>query len=328
MRALRRRVFEILETGRPDDRASVRCDVFLVTLILLNVLATILESVREIGGPLRRFFSDFELLSVAIFSVEYLLRSWSCVESGDPRYRHSLRGRVRHAFSFSAVVDLVAVLPFYLSTVVPIDLRFLRVLRLLRIFKLSHYFSALDILLEAVRTERRAFGAAFFLLTLGTLFAASGIYLFEHETQPVAFGSIPAAMWWAVATLTTVGYGDVTPVTVGGKIFGASITILGIGMVALPTGILASGFNEELRRRRSRYDAAVRDALEDGVIDADERVALERVRHDLGLTEESVASAGDALRSRTAPAPRPAPECLAALEKCPHCGESLEADVL
>jgi voltage-gated potassium channel len=236
------------------------------------------------------------------------------VEHEEARFRHPVFGRLRYVFSLIALVDLLAVLPYYLAAIVPIDLRFLRVLRILRILKLSHYFAALDVLLEVARKERNAFGAAFFLLALGTLFASSGIYLCEHEIQPVAFGSIPAAMWWAVATLTTVGYGDVTPVTVAGKVFGASITVMGIGMVALPTGILASGFSEELRRRQQRYGAEMRSALADGVLDGFEREHLERLRRELGLSEEEVAGLGEERRDFSSQPPR----------KCPHCGEAVE----
>ncbi len=312
-RSHRRRIFELLGASSSHDRFGYRFDLVLITLIVLNVLATILESVPAIGTPFRGFFEGFELFSVAVFSAEYVLRIWCCVEDEDPRFRRPLLGRLRYACSLMALVDLLAVLPFYLAAVLPIDLRFLRVLRLLRILKLSHYFSALDILLEVLRKERNAFGAAFFLLALGTLFASSGIYLVEHEAQPVAFGSIPAAMWWAVATLTTVGYGDVTPVTAAGKVFGASITVMGIGMVALPTGILASGFSEELRRRQQLYDAQMRVALEDGVIDGIERAQLERLRRRLGLSEEEVAGlAGERRRRPLEP------------RKCPRCGEELE----
>lgn len=310
----RRRIFEILEAARPGDRPSARCDLFLIALISLNVLATVLESVPAFGVPHGRFFHGFELLSVAIFSGEYLLRLWSCVESRDPRFRSPVRGRLRYATSWMALIDLLAVLPFYLAAIVPMDLRFLRVLRVLRIFKLSHYFSALDVLLEVVRKERHAFGAAFLLLAIGSLFAASGIYLVEHRSQPEAFGSIPAAMWWAVVTLTTVGYGDVTPVTTLGKLFGATITVMGIGMVALPTGILASGFSEELRRRQRIYGAEMRSALADGILDADEEAHLEALRRKLGLSEEEVEGLGDE-RRRAAASSRD--------DKCPHCGEGL-----
>lgn len=188
MHPIRRRTFELLDGRRFEDRESRRCDYFLIGLISLNVLATVLESVDSIGTPLRGFFRSFEIFSVSIFSAEYLARLWTCVESDDERYRHPFFGRLRYAVSVMALIDLLAVLPAYLAAFMQLDLRFLRVLRILRIFKLSHFFSALNILLEVVRVERHAFGASFFLLTIGMLFASSGIYLFEHEAQPTRHG--------------------------------------------------------------------------------------------------------------------------------------------
>jgi len=313
----RRRCHQVLEAARSDDGASRRCDAFLITLIAANVAATLVASLPSIGDGLRHALDAFETFSVTIFTGEYALRVWSVVEGADPRFQHPVLGRLRWIASPVALVDLLAILPFFLAVLGTADLRFLRVLRILRILKLSHYFSALDVLLEVVRIERQVFGAALFLLVIGLLFAASGIHLFEHEVQPVAFGSIPAAMWWAVATLTTVGYGDVTPVTAGGKVFGACITVLGVGMVALPTGILASGFAAELRRRRRTYATELRRALSDGVLDETERLHLDALRADLGLQHEDVAEddadAATAEHRRRASAP-PA---------CPHCGGAL-----
>ena len=318
MRITRRRIYELLSAAKPGDGTSLVCDQFLIALIALNVVATVLESVPSLGVPFRGFFYAFELFSVAIFSVEYVARLWCAVESPEERFRRPVRGRLRYSVSAIALIDLLAILPFYAAAFFPFDLRFLRVLRILRIFKLSHYFSALDVLLEVVRVERNAFGAAFFLLLVGMLFAASGIYLFEHEVQPVAFGSIPAATWWALVTLTTVGYGDVTPVTVAGKVFGAWITVMGIGMVALPSGILASGFSQEIARRKRVYGGKLHRALEDGVIDDRERAELESLRRSLGLAEEDVAGMTTPRRRRGTDA--------APLHKCPHCGESLVPD--
>lgn len=314
MRSFRHRVFELLEAGQDHDTASLRCDLFLMTLISISVLAAVFESVPSIGSGYRSTFHGFEILCVAIFSFEYVVRLWCCVESSDPRFQHPILGRLRYARTGMALVDLFAILPFYAAAFVSIDLRFLRVLRILRILKLSHYFAALSILLDIVRTERHAFGAAFFLLTIGMLVASSGIYVFEHEQQPVAFGSIPAAMWWAVATLTTVGYGDVTPVTVAGKVFGASVTVMGIGMVALPAGILASGFNQAIARRKQTYGARYADAMADGILDASEQADLDVLRQDLGLSEEDVRRPCEALPVAVS----------ARWEKCPHCGESLD----
>lgn len=308
MAGLRKRTQELLEQGRQDDPASRHVDLILITLIALNVLSTILESVREIEIVFGEFFGTFERISVAIFTAEYVLRMWSCVDGSDPRFSDPVKGRLRYAVSPMALIDLLAVAPFFLAAFVSVDLRFLRVLRILRILKLSHYFSVLNVLLDALREERKAFGAALFLMTIAVLFAASGIYLVEHEAQPAAFSSIPSAMWWSVVTLTTVGYGDVSPVTPAGKFFGAAISVLGVGMVALPTAILAHGFTRELRRREATYRAEVDVALEDGVIDPVEWTHLERLRKELGLDEEDV----DARDPRAV---------LGA--SCPHCGKDL-----
>jgi len=290
--ALRNRLFQMLESSLPEDRASQLVDGALILLILLNLVAIMLESVPSLHDRWHPQFHAFETFSVAVFSIEYLLRVWSSVEHPEHVGRGALVARLRYMLTPMALVDLLAILPFYLSFLFILDLRFMRAVRLLRIFKLTRYFSALGVLLEVLREESRTFGAALFVLLVIMMMASAGIYLFEHQAQPQAFGSIPAAMWWAMATLTTVGYGDVTPITVGGKIFGACITIVGIGMVALPAGILASGFADHLHARKAHYSDRVRDALRDGVISDDEHRELEAVRQQLAL------SRGDAERIR------------------------------
>lgn len=249
MQRLRKRTYQILDIAEPGDRISNIADVALVWLIVLNILAVILESVGSISDRFSSLFNYFELLSVAVFTVEYFLRAWSVVESSEIRFQHPIRGRIRYFISPMAIVDLAAILPFYLTLFFVIDLRFLRALRLLRMFRMSRYSNAMSLLMEVFRAQADALLSAVFILIVILIFAASGIYVVEHKAQPDAFGSIPAAMWWAVATLTTVGYGDVTPITIAGKIFGALVTVTGIGMVALPAGLLGSGFTEALRRR-------------------------------------------------------------------------------
>ena len=245
------------------------------------------------------------------------MRIWSAVERdtgrvGEPAWRK----RVRYLFSPLAIIDVLAILPFYLSVLFPVDLRFLRVLRLLRIFKLTRYSSAMTMLLNVFREEASSFFAAFSILMIVLILASSGIYLVEESAQPRAFDSIPHAMWWAMATLTTVGYGDITPITPLGKIFGAGITIVGIGMVALPAGILASGFSDQLRRRRETLEQDFHIALEDGVIDEDEERALEKRRQELGVSSDAVKDIRrSATRNRPAPILR---------TSCPHCGKTLQ----
>ncbi len=313
----RRRSFEILEVAQKGDRLSRYCDYGLILLILTNVLAVILESLdplREAYGPA---FQVFEVFSVAIFTVEYALRVWSSVERDpDKAARRPLRYRLRYLVSPAALIDLLAILPFYLSFFIAVDLRFLRVLRLLRIFKLTRYSSAMTMLLNVFREEASSFCAAFFILLIILILASSGIYLVEETAQPRAFDSIPHAMWWAMATLTTVGYGDVTPITPLGKILGACITVVGIGMVALPAGILASGFADQLRRRREALAQDFHRALEDGVIDEEEERTLEARRQELGVSSDAAA---DIRRSATKQR-----FTKARAGHCPHCGKALD----
>lgn len=284
---LRKRTWEILEIAGKGDRVSHIVDFSLFFLVGANVLAIILESVSSIYLTYKLFFHWFNFVSVILFTVEYLLRIWSCVEDPDHLRETYTKTRFRFMGTSMALIDLVAIAPFYLQIILPgMDLRFLRVLRMLRILKLTRYSSAINLLLRVLHQERKAFSAAFTILIMVLIIVSCGIYLVENDAQPVAFGSIPDAMWWAMATLTTVGYGDVTPITPIGKLFGAVVTVVGIGMVALPAGILASSFSEMLRRRQQEYRLSVKKAMEDGNISDEEAHELERIREELNLSKE------------------------------------------
>ncbi|MDP6882503.1 MAG: ion transporter [Rhodospirillales bacterium] len=247
--SLKRRLYNILESSAGGNWLGRWFDRFMIVLIVTNMIAVILESVESLAAAVPDFFWTFELFSVAVFTVEYLARVWVCTENPEPGYGHPLFGRLRQMSTPMALIDLIAILPFYLAFVVSVDLRFMRVFRLLRLFKLTRYSSALETLGIVVYGQRRPLGAALMIMLIVLIFASSIVYLFEHDTQPETFASIPHAMWWGLATLTTVGYGDVTPVTSGGRIFGAFIMVLGVGMFALPAGILATGFADEIRKR-------------------------------------------------------------------------------
>ena len=251
---LRRRIAELLEARRSDDKLSHFFDIVLTILIALNVVAVILESVPELEMRYRAFFKVFEIVSVVLFSIEYILRVWSYIDRPDVTDKSPFWGRLRYMATPYALIDLIAILPSYLALFVSLDLRFLRVIRLLRLLKFTRYSYAMQALLDALRIEAYSLGAALFLLLILFVLASSGIYLLEHQEQPESFGSIPAAMWWAMATLTTVGYGDVVPATTLGKFFGGCITIIGVGMVALPAGIIASGFADRLQQRRTDFN--------------------------------------------------------------------------
>lgn len=247
---LRARIYRIIECSDPDDWKGQWFDGLMVVLIITNVIAVILETVEKFAGAYAMFFYVFEMFSVAVFTVEYSLRIWSTVENEDEEaYRHPVAGRFRYATTPLALIDLLAILPFYLAFILTVDLRFMRVFRLFRLLKLTRYSTAIHTLGATLITQRRALGAALVIIFILLVFASSIIFLMEKEAQPEAFSSIPAAMWWGLATLTTVGYGDVTPVTAVGKVFGAFIMILGIGMFAMPAGILATGFSNEIRKR-------------------------------------------------------------------------------
>ncbi len=284
---IRKRTWELLDVAAENDRTSLMVDFALFSLVGANVLAIILESVPSIHLAYKVFFHWFDLISVVIFSIEYLLRVWSCVEDSDGMNRASIVTRLRFIRTPMALIDLVAIAPFYMQIVLPgMDLRFLRVLRMLRILKLTRYSLAINLLLRVLHQERKAFGAAFTILLMMLIIVACGIHLVEGQIQPHAFGSIPDSMWWAIATLTTVGYGDVTPITPIGKFFGALVMVIGIGMVALPSGILASSFSELLRRRQQEFRLSVKQALEDGNISEEEAENLERIREELDLTKQ------------------------------------------
>lgn len=250
--ALRKRIYEILEVGKPGDTLSRNFDIFIISLIGLNVIALILESVESIHNLGPKTFSGFEYVSVIIFSLEYILRIWSCVEN--PAYRKPITGRLRFSVTLLALIDLLAILPFYLPFT-GFDLRFLRAVRMMRIFrvaKIGRYSQSLKTLQRVLTQKKEQLISSVFILFLLLIIASSMMYFAENRVQPENFSSIPATMWWAVATLTTVGYGDVYPVTQIGKLIASVIAILGIGMFALPTGILGAGFVEEIDRHRRK----------------------------------------------------------------------------
>ncbi|MFN3261927.1 MAG: ion transporter [Pikeienuella sp.] len=307
---IRRRCYELLEP-RHGERAGRIVDVFLICLILVNVLAVVVETVPSIYRDHEASFAAFEAVSIAIFTAEYALRLWSSVEApgaeGPP-----WRARLRWMRTPGALIDLLVIAPFYLLFFLGADLRALRVVRLLRIFKLSRYSPAFTMIVHVLHREAGAFLVSFAILFVLLVLTATGAYLVEREAQPDAFGSIPAAMWWAIATLTTVGYGDVTPVTAAGKVFGGFVTAIGIGIAALPAGILAGGITAEMAARRAAMRRDYLAALLDGRVALGDAPALERRRKEYGLSTDDAAEVHAEAASR-----------LAGSGICPHCGGAL-----
>lgn len=203
MTTLRRRTYEVLEAAKEDDSLSRTVDCLLIVLISLNVAAVVLESVAELSATYGAYFFVFEMISVGIFTVEYLLRVWSCVENEILTSMSPLKVRLKYMRTPMAALDLIV--PVYLAFIVNIDLRFLRVLRLLRIFRLTRYAASMRLLVDVLKQEAANIGAALFILMTMVVFAASVIYLVEADVQPDKFGSIPDALWWAIVTMTTIG---------------------------------------------------------------------------------------------------------------------------
>jgi voltage-gated potassium channel len=250
---MKQRLYKILEGTHHDDRATRLAHLFIVGLILANVAAIILDSVQSIEARFRIELLWFEYISIALFTLEYLLRLWVC--TCDPRFRPPLLGRVRFALTPLALVDLVVIVPFYVPFI-SADLRVfrtMRLFRLLRIFKFGRYSEALQMLGRVVRSKREGLAASTSLLLVLVVIASTLMYEAEHVAQPDKFPSITSAMWWAVATLTTVGYGDVFPVTEAGRLIAGVAAVLGIGMFALPTAILGAGFVEQIEAKKASH---------------------------------------------------------------------------
>lgn len=251
----KQKVWELVEAVEHSDRKGRFFDWFdisILTLISLNVLAVILETVQTIHENYSLYFYWFEVFSVIVFSTEYLLRVWSA--NSQEKYAKPFWGRVKFMLTPMALVDLLAILPFFL-TFLSFDLRFIRTLRLFRlfrVFKFVRYSSTLKLFGKVLRGKKEELVVTVTIMFVLVIITSSFIYLAEHEAQPDKFTDIPSSMWWSIVTLTTVGYGDVFPITPMGKVFAAIIAILGIGMFALPTGILGASFVEEIDKMKAK----------------------------------------------------------------------------
>ena len=287
MSDLRYRVYQLLEKAEDGDRASRLVDVGLFILVSVNVLAVSLETVDSLHRAYADIFWWIEVVSVFLFTLEYGLRFWSIAASADERGMSSLKARLSYVFSPTGIIDLVAILPSLLPLLFgSIDLRWLRILRLARLFKFSHYTSALEDLISSVRRESQSFVATIYLLFLALMISSTLIYVFEHELQPENFGSIPESMWWSFVTLTTVGYGDVVPITAAGRAIAALTALMGVCVVALLTGIVATGFSKQMAMKQSELEDEVEQAMADGYISTDEQARIDKLTRHLHLSAE------------------------------------------
>jgi voltage-gated potassium channel len=283
--SLRQWAYTILEEGQTEGGISRAIEFLLIALIVSNVLAVILETVPELYNPYHAFFSAFEQFTVYAFAIEYFARLWSAPE--DPRIGvdSGFRGRLRFALRPMMVVDFLSFAPFFLFAALggAIDLRALRVLRLLRLLKIARYSQAMPALLGVLYAERRALFGAFILLIFTVCVSAEVMHLIEGPGQPKVFGTLPGAMYWAIATLTTVGYGDEVPITWMGKLWAGITMVTGLVLFALPVGIIATGFVNGLHKREFSitWSMVKRQPLFDGF-------DVEAIRHILDTLGASV----------------------------------------
>ena len=244
MNRIKQRTFEVIQAGEKGDIISKVFDIFIIGLIIINVIAIIIDTFT-ITEAMKSALSIIETGSVVIFTIEYLLRLWTA----DLLYPNcgAIKSRIKYVFSFMAIIDLLAILPFYIPFVFPIDLRVLRalrIIRLFRLFKVSRYTSAFNTIADVFKKKSSQLLSSFFVVALLMIISSILMYSVEHDIQPDKFKNAFSGLWWAVATFTTVGYGDIYPITAAGKLLSSVIALLGIGLVAVPTGIISAGFVE------------------------------------------------------------------------------------
>ncbi len=248
--SLKQRIYEILESSDTNDWLSRLDDISVTALVILDVADFILQNSPDINFKYKLYLAPIEFIAVVYFSFLYILQLWSC--TADPRYAHPIWGRVRYALSPLVIIDLLAILPFFLIACFPQAeaIKSLEIFRLLRLLKLIRYSESLQIILKIIGGKKNELTMTFLAVSIVLVVASSVMFFAESKAQPEAFPSILAAMWWGVVTLTTVGYGDVYPITPVGKLFGSALAFIGIALFALPTGIMASGFSEEIQRKK------------------------------------------------------------------------------
>jgi voltage-gated potassium channel len=247
------KLYDILETpgGGPAGRII---DAFLIVLIVSNVVMVTLHTVQSLAIKYSAFFWHFELFSVIIFSIEYIIRISICTENES--YRRPVFGRIKYFFSPLAIVDLIAIAPFILPMLIPVDLifmRMLRLLRLLRLLKLGRYSESIKTMAGLLKSKKEEIAVSLTTSIILLLISSGLMYFIENAAQPEAFSSIPAAMWWGAMTMTTVGYGDIYPITPAGKVLAGIIALLGISLFILPAGIIAAAYAAEIQRKKVEH---------------------------------------------------------------------------
>lgn len=288
-RSFRQKIHALLFPNQFSSSLQKVFDVFIIICIIISVASIILESVESVEHILFAQFAVIDRISVVIFTVEYVMRIYACVE--EPEFEHHpIAGRFKYAKKFSSVIDLLAILPFFLEIFLAhlFDLRFLRVFRLLRLLKLTRYTGATSTLTKVISREWSVLVTAAFIMFLLVILTASLGYLFEHDAQPEKFENIPQAIYWAVITLASVGYGDISPVTPMGRMMTIILALLGIGIFAIPAALLSSSFTDQLRIERETLKNELYEMLADGIISPEEEDIINREAKRLHLNQEEV----------------------------------------
>ena len=287
-RSFRQTLHALIWPSEYGGRLHEYFDTFIMVWVVVSVIAVVLESVGSINYILNLEFIILDTIAVAVFTLEYLLRIYTVVES--PEHKHAFFGRFKYARSGSALIDLLAVLPFFLEAFLHhlVDLRFLRVFRLIRLLKLTKYTGSTSSLFTVIKREWPVMSSAVFIMMLLVVLTASLGYLFEHEAQPDKFENIPASIYWAVITLASVGYGDIYPVTIAGRAMTMILAVLGIGIFAIPAAILASAFSDQLRIERETLMNELYVMLSDGHLSEEEKEILDREAKRLHLSQDEV----------------------------------------
>jgi len=247
--SVRKSIYEILERGSASDRRSLLVDRCVVALIVVNLTAVVLESIPSLSVRYQFWFDAVEISSLVVFTIEYALRLYVAAEHAPYRHLSPRTARLRYALSWPGIIDLLAILPFWFAFFLPADMRVVMVLRMIRFMKITRYSPAMRSLIEVLCHERRALFGCMVIMAGITLITAAAMHLAEGRVQPDKLGTMPDAMWWAIVTLGTIGYGDVVPMTPFGKVIATATIFLGLIMIALPVGIIANAFAEEIHRR-------------------------------------------------------------------------------
>ena len=287
-RTFRQKVHAVVFPSEYGGSLHTIFDTFIVIWVIVSVLAVILESVQGIHYLLNLEFIVLDAIAVSIFTLEYCLRMYCCVE--EPGYKRAVSGRLKMAKSTSSIIDILAIAPFFLEVFLHhlIDLRFMRIFRLLRLLKLSRYTGATQSLSKVIAREWPVMAASTFIMLLLVVMTASLGFLFEHEAQPDKFENIPQAIYWAVITLASVGYGDISPVTPAGRAMTIVLSLIGIGIFAIPAAILSSAFTDQLKRDRESLVNTIYEMLADGHLDEKEIEYIRTESKRLHLSDEEI----------------------------------------